>query len=168
VNTVKTKCDNVAISSLCPRLDDEFGNITTGNSILSKIANDENCLFIDNDDSFRVPSGAVNTLLYNRDGIHLSNKGTVKLAEQFDFKCIVNKRTVKKDGNVSGNNQQAGRHGKRDPRKLDHQRQRANGPVRHGHSRHYVSHHSGNGYSSQNQRYPFTETVRTLMFEIEI
>ena len=56
-----------------------------------------------------VPSGAVNTLLYNRDGIHLSKKGTVKLAEKFDFKCIVKKRTVKKDGNISGNSRQAGR-----------------------------------------------------------
>lgn len=81
VNTAKTKYDIVVISSLCPRLDDKFGNITTGNSILSKIANDENCLFIDNDDSLRVPSGTVNTLLYNRDGINLSKKGTVKLAK---------------------------------------------------------------------------------------
>lgn len=152
VNTAKTKYDIVVISSLCPRLDDKLGNITTGNSILSKIANDENCLCIDHDDSFRVPSGAVNTLLYNRDGINLSKKGTVRLTEKFDFKCIVKNRTVKKDGNVSGNSRQAGRHGKCDSRQLDHQRQRANGPVRHGHSRHYVRHHSGNGYSSQNQR----------------
>ena len=171
VNTAKTKCDNVVISSLCPRLDDKFGNIATGNSILSKIANDENCMFIDNADSFRVPSGAVNTLLNNRDGIHLSKKGTVKLAEKFDFKCIVNNRTVKKDGNVSGNSRQAGRHGKRDSRQLDHQRQRANGPVRDGHSHHFVRHHIAVTVivvKIKGQMYPITETVRTLMFETEM
>jgi hypothetical protein len=34
VNTAISKCDNVVISSICPRLDDTHGNIAKGNTTL--------------------------------------------------------------------------------------------------------------------------------------
>lgn len=45
---------SVVISGILPHLDDKFGNIAKGNECLAKITNDENCLFIDNDPSFRL------------------------------------------------------------------------------------------------------------------
>lgn len=85
VMTAQSKCENVVISSICPRLDDRFGNIRLGNIVLSKIACDENCLYIEHDDDFRLPNGAINSLLYNRDGVHLNKKGSVKLANSLDI-----------------------------------------------------------------------------------
>jgi hypothetical protein len=74
---------------MCPRLDDKFGNIATGNETLSKIASDENCFFIDNDDCFRLPpTDIINVTMYNADGVHLNNRGTYKLAENLGIRCI--------------------------------------------------------------------------------
>ena len=77
----KTICQNVVISGLCPRLDDSLGNINRANAILQKIANDESLYFVDNDRVFRLLNGSVNTDYYRKDGIHLSIKGTFKLAK---------------------------------------------------------------------------------------
>ena len=66
---------------------DKHGDITKGNTILSKLANDENCLFINNEVTFRLQNGAVNAELYNIDGIHLNSKGTARLAENLGIKC---------------------------------------------------------------------------------
>jgi hypothetical protein len=47
--------------SLCPRLDDASGNIRRGNIIIEKLANDENCHYVDNESSFRLLNGSINT-----------------------------------------------------------------------------------------------------------
>jgi len=54
VKVAKYACDNVVISGLVPRLDDRICNIDKGNIVLDKIANNDNCLFVNNDDSFRL------------------------------------------------------------------------------------------------------------------
>ena len=77
--------ETVVISGLCPRLDDRLGNIATGNACLSKIANDENCLFVDNDSEFRLSNGSINTSLYHKDGVHLNAKGVAKLASNLEL-----------------------------------------------------------------------------------
>jgi hypothetical protein len=58
VNTAISKCDNVVISSICPRLDDTHGNIAKGNTTLSKLANDEHCLFLNNEVTFKLQNSS--------------------------------------------------------------------------------------------------------------
>ncbi|CAG2248127.1 unnamed protein product [Mytilus edulis] len=123
VMTAQSKCENVVISSICPRLDDRFGNIRLGNIVLSKIACDENCLYIEHDDDFRLPNGAINSLLYNRDGVHLNKKGSVKLANSLDIfekqvaKQVTRPSNARKSGGApqrgyQRNNRQAARQSK--------------------------------------------------------
>ncbi|CAC5401895.1 unnamed protein product [Mytilus coruscus] len=123
VMTAKRKCENVVISSICPRLDDRFGNIRLGNIVLSKIACDENCLYIEHDDDFRLPNCAINSLLYNRDGVHLNKKGSVKLANSLDIfekqvaKQVTRPSNARKSGGApqrgyQRNNRQAARQSK--------------------------------------------------------
>jgi hypothetical protein len=45
-----------------------LGNIRRGNIIIEKLANDENCHYVDNESSFRLLNGSINTALYNKDG----------------------------------------------------------------------------------------------------
>lgn len=75
----------VVISGMCPRLDDRNGHITQGNNVLKDIANDENVHFIDNDQSMRNVNGAINIILFQRDGVHLNAKGTNMLACNFEL-----------------------------------------------------------------------------------
>lgn len=121
--TAQSECENVVISSICPRLDDRFGNIRLGNIVLSKIACDENCLYIEHDDDFRLPNGAINSLLYNRDGVHLNKKGSVKLANSLDIfekqaaKQVTRPSNARKSGGApqrgyQRNNRQAARQSK--------------------------------------------------------
>ena len=75
-------CDNVVISRLVPRLDDKIGNIDKGNIVLVKqIVNDENCLYINNGDSFRLLSGAINTAMYHKNCVHLNWHRALKLTD---------------------------------------------------------------------------------------
>ncbi|VDH92689.1 Hypothetical predicted protein [Mytilus galloprovincialis] len=121
--TAQSKCENVVISCICPRLDDRFGNIRLGNIVLSKIACEENCLYIEHDDDFRLPNGAINSLLYNRDGVHLNKKGSVKLANSLDIfekqvaKQVTRPSNARKSGGApqrgyQRNNRQASRQSK--------------------------------------------------------
>ena len=48
---------------------------------MEKIANDENCLFVNNDNSFRLLIGVINTAMYHKDGVHLDWHGTLQLAD---------------------------------------------------------------------------------------
>ncbi|CAC5422129.1 unnamed protein product [Mytilus coruscus] len=102
---------------------DRFGNIRLGNIVLSKIACDENCLYIEHDDDFRLPNGAINSLLYNRDGVHLNKKGSVKLANSLDIfekqaaKQVTRPSNARKSGGApqrgyQRNNRQAARQSK--------------------------------------------------------
>lgn len=77
--------ESVVVSGLCPRLDDRHGNIEKANTCLAKIASDQNCLYVDNDPLFRLGNGAVDTSLYNRDGVHLNAKGVSKLASSLEI-----------------------------------------------------------------------------------
>jgi hypothetical protein len=77
--------NTVVISGMCPRLDDRNGHITQGNNVLKDIANDENVHFIDNDQSMRNVNGAINIILFQRDGVHLNAKGTNMLACNFEL-----------------------------------------------------------------------------------
>ena len=84
VKVTKSVCDNVVISGLVPRLDDILGSIekeTKGTLYQKNIANDENCLFVNNNDSFRLLIGAINTAMYHKDGVHQNWHGTLKLSD---------------------------------------------------------------------------------------
>jgi hypothetical protein len=59
----KLLAENIVLVSLCPRLDDASGNIRRGNIIIEKLANDENCHYVDNESSFRLLNGSINTAL---------------------------------------------------------------------------------------------------------
>lgn len=85
VSIASSLSDSVVVSGMCPRLDDKHGNITKGNACMQKIANDENCLFVDNDSLFRLKNGSIDMSLYNRDGVHLNAKGVSKLASHLEI-----------------------------------------------------------------------------------
>ncbi|CAC5398497.1 unnamed protein product [Mytilus coruscus] len=84
----KSVSENVVVSGLCPRLDDKFGNISRANTILQKIANDETLHYVDNDDTFRLSNGSVDTNMYEPDGVHLNITGSFKLAENLNIKYL--------------------------------------------------------------------------------
>ena len=74
LNISQSVSNTVVISGMCPRLDDRNGHITQGNNVLKGIANDENVHFIDNDQCMRNVNGAINIILFQRDGVHLNAK----------------------------------------------------------------------------------------------
>ncbi|CAG2206239.1 unnamed protein product [Mytilus edulis] len=90
---------------------------------VDEIACDENCLYIEHDDDFKLPNGAINSLLYNRDGVHLNKKGSVKLANSLDIfekqvaKQVTRPSNARKSGGApqrgyQRNNRQAARQSK--------------------------------------------------------
>jgi len=85
ITVAESISNNVVLSGLCPRLDDNNGNISKGNICIAQIASDENHLYTDNDFHFRLLNGAVNISLYNRDGVHLNVKGVAKLAKNLSI-----------------------------------------------------------------------------------
>ena len=95
----KLIAENIVLVSLCPRLDDASGNIRRGNIIIEKLANDENCHYVDNESSFRLLNGSINTALYNKDGIHLNYHGTRKLAHNLEIKPKVKHNNTQEDSN---------------------------------------------------------------------
>jgi hypothetical protein len=58
------------------------------NIIIKKLANDENCHYVDNESSFRLLNGFINTTLYNKDDIHLNYHGTRKLTHNLEIVSI--------------------------------------------------------------------------------
>ena len=95
----KLIAENIVLVSLCPRLDDASGNIRRGNIIIEKLANDENCHYVDNESSFRLLNGSINTALYNKDGIHLNYHGTRKLAHNLEIKPKVKHNNTQEHSN---------------------------------------------------------------------
>jgi Ni/Fe-hydrogenase subunit HybB-like protein len=79
--TIKTKILVLESFSNPQTLLDRIDNIDKGNIVLEKNANDENCLFVNNDDSFSLLVGVINTAMYHKDGVHLNWHGTLRLAD---------------------------------------------------------------------------------------
>lgn len=125
-----------------------FGNIVKGNDVISKIASDENCLYIDNDHIFRLPSGAVNCLLYNNGGIHFNRKGSVKLANNLGIKEVQYSKARKNDGASQCGKRHVQRNSRRGQNKSNTSRTagKVNHETRNRSSKQYRRH------SSQNQR----------------
>ena len=62
INVAKRVSENVVVSGLLPRLNDKHHNIQKSNAILEKLANDENCHYVNNELSFKLLNGSVNIL----------------------------------------------------------------------------------------------------------
>ena len=160
VKTAQSKCNNAVISSMYPRLDDKFGSIATGNETLSKIASDENCFCIDNDDCFRLqPTDSINVTMYNADGVHLNNRGTYKLAENLGIRCI-QENYVNRDskvGRARGEHNHAHRRKEHDSNSQVRSRH-SDGDVRHNHQN--VRRHNSGQSDRRNASYAQSNTYR--------
>jgi regulator of replication initiation timing len=160
VKTAQSKCNNAVISSMYPRLDDKFGSIATGNETLSKIASDENCFCIDNDDCFRLqPTDSINVTMHNADGVHLNNRGTYKLAENLGIRCI-QENYVNRDskvGRARGEHNHAHRRKEHDSNSQVRSRH-SDGDVRHNHQN--VRRHNSGQSDRRNASYAQSNTYR--------
>ena len=76
---------------------DRIDNIDKGNIVLEKNANDENCLFVNNDDSFSLLIGVINTAMYHKDGVHLNWHGTLRLADNLGIQPKLHNNHSDKD-----------------------------------------------------------------------
>ena len=88
VTEAKKRCVNVAISSVLPRMNnaDFTDKIDRFNAQLCKMAEDHQCLFVNQHDAFHLASGKINDGYYD-DDVHPNLKGTNMIADAFGLKC---------------------------------------------------------------------------------
>ena len=82
VQKSKEKANTISVSSICPRAgNEETKNTIDGvNAGLQVMCAEENVSFIDNTSSFYLKDDTINDAYYVSDGVHLTFKGTNKLA----------------------------------------------------------------------------------------
>ena len=83
IQDTKSKTDTVHVGSLCPRLKGQSvtDRIDSLNAGLQVMCNEEECTFINNDESFKLSNGAANDGYLLSDKVHLSFCGTNRLAK---------------------------------------------------------------------------------------
>jgi lysophospholipase L1-like esterase/uncharacterized coiled-coil protein SlyX len=83
VRTSKQKARNVTVSSICPRIcsDEVKSRIDAVNAGIQILSAEENVNFVDNTPSFYLKDDSVNDAYLLKDGIHLTYRGTNKLAQ---------------------------------------------------------------------------------------
>ena len=98
LKTAKGKADKVTLSSIPPRNDktsDVNPDVNTDeivkqvNTIASDLCVQENIIFVDNDKNFRYRSGENDKDLLNEDGLHLSQKGAIRLISNLGLDDLV-------------------------------------------------------------------------------
>lgn len=89
---ITPKPENVILSSLLPRCDDEkvISIIDDINEDLSVLAEEKHISFINNDPDFKLLSGKANDAMLLNDGIHLTHKGTFQLATNLHLQFVDN------------------------------------------------------------------------------
>ncbi|CAH1780386.1 unnamed protein product [Owenia fusiformis] len=99
VKGAKQRTNNVIISSITPRTDNDTAQATIDliNAGLVTIAEDENCTFVNNDLDFKLRDGTVNAGYLLPDGLHLSDAGTNRLG--VNLKLNTNLKSVAKPRN---------------------------------------------------------------------
>ncbi|CAH1782825.1 unnamed protein product [Owenia fusiformis] len=84
----KSVCDEVCISSICPRTDNEHAQqvLEAVNAELQVICEGDNKMtFINNDKTFRLQDGTINEGFLDNKGLHLSKAGTNSLARNMQL-----------------------------------------------------------------------------------
>ena len=83
IQDTKSKTHTVHVGSVCPRLKGQSvtDRIDSLNAGLQVMCNEEECTFINNDESFKLSNGAANDEYLPSDRVHLSYCGTNRLAK---------------------------------------------------------------------------------------
>lgn len=131
VKSAQLISENVVISGLVPRVEDKnkADNMKKANDILKTIASDETLYFVDNEDSFVRLNGGLILDHYQEDGVHLSVKGTRRLADNLGLKCKLPQLQSSRPGSPPKSQQGKSQSG----RKVHHQPH--NKPQNQGHFR---------------------------------
>ena len=84
IQEAKKHCDLVAVSSVLPRNDNSIANKNGDrvNSKLSDLCRSLDCLYIDNNGTFKLADGSINEAMLDAAGFHLSERGTRQQARQ--------------------------------------------------------------------------------------
>ena len=88
ITVAKTKARNVAVSSICPRLNADKAQecIDALNTGLQELCTARECDFINQSASFQLGDGSVNDGYFINDGVHLNRQGTNRIAKNLKLK----------------------------------------------------------------------------------
>ena len=88
ITIAKTKVRNVAVSSICPRLNADKAQecIDALNAGLQELCTARDCDFINQSASFQLGDGSVNDGYFTNDGVHLNRQGTNRIAKNLKLK----------------------------------------------------------------------------------
>ena len=140
----KFSTDPVTLSSICPRVDNEDFQIKAEcvNATMNADSN-KNYTYINNDSSFRLQDNTINDGYLHADGLHLSFRGTEKLAGNLKLGSYADIATSRKQYSHS-NGRPLHRKGKKDHKQNWYSQKRA---------KHQSSPNSSRSSDTQDHRY---------------